>query len=173
MLRLSGHEIIGNKHMKKCFKCNEIKPLIDFYKHKQMSDGYLNKCKECNKTDVKKNYRKNINHYKDYEKKRAMTPKRIKLREDYQKTKAGKESSKKSKKKWEDNNLIKKSASIMVGNAVRDGKLKKEYFCSECGIINVRIHGHHDDYAKPLEVRWLCSKCHIDWHDENGKGKNG
>ncbi len=40
---------------KKCFKCDETKPIEDFYKHHRMKDGHLNKCKKCTRLDVYKN----------------------------------------------------------------------------------------------------------------------
>jgi hypothetical protein len=46
--------------MKKCFKCGIEKELFEFYAHPQMGDGHLNKCKECTKNDVHKDYQKNI-----------------------------------------------------------------------------------------------------------------
>jgi Zn finger protein HypA/HybF involved in hydrogenase expression len=35
--------------------------------------------------------------------------------------------------------------------------------CQECR-RETRLHGHHDDYSKPLKVRWLCPRCHAATH---------
>src|SRR5690606_41644518 len=61
---------------KTCFKCNQTLALSEFYKHSEMADGHLNKCKSCNKKDVADNYRKNKAHYVEYERKRFQTPER-------------------------------------------------------------------------------------------------
>ncbi len=159
--------------MKRCFKCGVLKELKEFYKHSQMADGHVNKCKECNKKDVRDNRELKIDYYTEYERNRANLPHRIKAREDYAKTDGGKIVGIRCKKKWIAENLIKRAASTIVGNAVRDGKLFKPKNCESCGLNNRRIHGHHDDYNYPMTVRWLCPKCHNKWHKENGKGLNG
>ncbi len=47
---------------KVCFRCNVEQPITEYYKHKQMADGHLNKCKVCTKNDsVKRHHEKNQN----------------------------------------------------------------------------------------------------------------
>jgi len=152
--------------MKECFKCLKEKELSEFYKHPQMQDGHVNKCKECNKVDVRVNYIKNISHYSAYEKKRAMIPHRVQARELYQKTDTGKKSMRKSRKKYQDNYPNAYKTKIITGSAIRGGKIIRPDICEECP-SSLGIEGHHDDYNKPLEVRWLCCRCHHLWHKTN------
>lgn len=56
---------------KKCFKCNKVKLLTEFYTHKQMGDGHLNKCKDCTKKDTSERLNKLILDDNFLEKERA------------------------------------------------------------------------------------------------------
>lgn len=149
--------------MKKCFKCGLAKELSEFYKHPKMGDGHLNKCKKCARQDVIKNRMDKVEYYRAYDRYRYETqPQRKELLEKIRKTEAHKISHKKASKKYYSVHLKKRKAHIKFGNALRDGKIKK-HPCEICGSTE-NIQGHHDDYSKPLEVRWLCVKCHNKLH---------
>jgi hypothetical protein len=45
--------------------------------------------------------------------------------------------------------------------AVKSGRLIRPNHCSKCGVI-CKPEGHHEDYSKPLEVQWLCRRCHLE-----------
>jgi len=45
--------------------------------------------------------------------------------------------------------------------AIREGKLK-QIPCVVCR--NPKSEAHHEDYSKPLDVIWLCRRCHRAWH---------
>jgi hypothetical protein len=145
----SANQHIGT-NQKRCFKCGKIKQKHDFYKHPQMADGRLNKCKECTKKDVAENYHEKRDYYAEYERERFKMPHRKKALVGYQ-------------RKRRKANPEKYAAHIAVSNAVRDGKIEKPNKCENCKKM-CRIEGHHDDYGKPLDVKWLCRRCHLAVH---------
>lgn len=132
---------------KQCFKCKKTLPLDSFYKHPQMADGRVNKCKECNKKDVRENRDARIDYYRDYD--RARGP-----RHDNEYL-----------KNYRKMNPIKNRARSLVNYAKKLGHLTVMP-CEVCGETK-HVMAHHCDYAKPLDVMWLCGAHHSEWHKHN------
>lgn len=161
---------------KQCFKCKKTKPISHFYKHSEMADGYLNKCKECTKKEAIENRAKKLEYYREYDRSRANLPHRVKLRDEvYERRKTDPKLKKKcaaNRKAWQERNKEKRAAHILTGSAIKSGKLKKQP-CEVCR--KKKVEAHHDDYSKPLEVRWLCKKHHTEHHkkEREEQRKNG
>ena len=69
-------------------------------------------------------------------------------------------------KAWRAKDPLRTAAHNAVARALRSGKLTKGP-CERAGDdCNGPVHAHHDDYAKPLEVRWFCGKHHHAMHAE-------
>lgn len=132
---------------KRCFKCLCEKPLADFYKHSEMSDGHLNKCKDCTKADVKKHRQEHWESVRAYDRLRASQPSRVATRlrvvSEYNKQFPNR-----------------KRANSAVAHALRSGKLKKQ----PCWVCGGNAVAHHPDYDRPLDVVWLCQPHHKQAH---------
>lgn len=129
---------------KVCFRCKEKKPISAFYRHPQMADGHLNKCKVCARLDVRINREKRRIYYTEKDRERNST------------------------RYFTPRAPHKKRATRKVYEAVKKGLLVRgscELHGSEC---RGRIEGHHDDYRKPLVVRWLCKRHHAAHHAKEG-----
>lgn len=50
----------------------------------------------------------------------------------------------------------------VVQNEIETGRLTRMP-CEVCGETKA-VHAHHDDYSKPLEIRWLCVAHHRQHH---------
>lgn len=128
--------------MKTCFKCKAPKSLDEFYRHPQMGDGYLGKCKECTRADTLRRSQEKPDYIRAYEQKRRDLPHRIALR-------------KRVSTAWLS------SEKTRAHNAVRRALIKgtlTRLSCEMCG--SPKSHAHHDDYSQPLAVIWLCPTHH-------------
>lgn len=60
----------------------------------------------------------------------------------------------------------KKTAYRIYQKALRGKIITRPDSCSACGRGDTPIHGHHEDYSKPLDVKWLCEPCHWRRHKD-------
>lgn len=141
--------------MKYCTTCETEKPKNLFGKRKASKDGLAARCRACQRV---------------YDKARSKDPYRAEARKIYAQTEEGKAAGNKAKSAYRKRFPTKSKAHAKVGYAIRAGNLFKEP-CEVCGSNN-QIHAHHDDYSKPLNIRWFCPQHHRQWHNVNGEGLN-
>jgi len=136
--------------MKRCFKCGIEQPETEFYRHPVM--GRLNKCKACTKRDVRENRARRRQQYIEYDRTRAQSDRRRSLMNEYDRRRRARD-------------VAKVRARSKLRRAIRSGHLERQP-CEVCKTTE-GVQGHHEDYGRPLDVRWLCSKHHREEHAAN------
>jgi len=131
--------------MKKCTLCKNRKALSEFYKDAYRGDGLMTRCKSC---DI---------FYRQA--KRIKNPNTYKLRDSryYQRNKVRK---KIYLEGWRKKNKQKIKCHTAVKIALLKGSLVKQP-CEKCA---AKAEAHHDDYTKPLDVKWFCRRHHAREH---------
>lgn len=147
-----------------CTRCGAEKTPADFPRHKRYVSGRSSVCKVCRAEQArayvrtatgaavtaaaKARYRVSSDgkkHERDYQ--RA-----------YRRTPSGRAAFARADRSRDP---LKVAARKAVYHAVRTGRLVRGR-CEGCGAGPT--HAHHDDYSKPLVVRWFCRLCHDQLH---------
>lgn len=171
-----------------CTGCKIEKNFEEFGKDKKGKFGLNQKCKVCCKARAKLTIRspEAIENQKKYraewqKKKRPILNARLRQRyidnldlsraqgrerqKRYMQTEKGKLKHIEAQKIYEQENPEKIKARSKLQKAISSGKIIRKTNCEIC-FIDCKPHGHHEDYSKPLEVIWMCSKCHL-YHHQN------
>lgn len=137
---------------KRCSKCKEEKLDSDFYQNRRTKDGFSTYCKACQKQQAQDWQRENREHYL------KLTRDRTRERRRKNPGLANREAMERHPKKHR--------ARLTLQKAVATGRLTKPGRCEDCSELTPKhkLHGHHEDHAKPLEVDWLCHGCHVNRH---------
>ena len=109
-----------------CRECGESKPLVDYYTHKAMKDGHLNKCKICVRSRVNTHREKNIETIREYDLEGARNGRVKEIRLKYP---------------------LKYKARGYVANSLSSGKLIRPDSCSSCN-KKCKPEAHHWSYEK-------------------------
>jgi ribosomal protein S27AE len=131
-----------------CARCGETKPHADFPPDQRKRDGIKYVCRDCERESQRQWRGKNAEHL------------RAKARERYRQNR---EAISARNGRYKTANRIKARAHSAIEYALESGRLTRPDSCEQCGGSGT-IHAHHDDYERKLDVRWLCARCHKEFH---------
>lgn len=136
--------------MKICTECKVEKPVSAFSKQTAAKDNLQRWCKTCNRLHQQTPEGKAA-HQKSHKK--------------YYQSEAGKATHRRSSEVQRSAHPDRIKARQTLYHAINSGRIKRPSTCEECSKKRF-VHGHHEDYNKPLDVDWLCIKCHNKLHEE-------
>jgi hypothetical protein len=144
--------------MKTCIRCGIQQSVSEFWRDSSKPDGLRPYCKSC-----EREHKQDKNYYKRYydEHRDSIYAKNAAWH------KKNKHYANETTRLWHKihgkenyrKNKLKIRARIKLCNAVKQGAVLKPSVCSQCGHSGY-IEAHHTDYERPLDVIWLCKKCH-------------
>ena len=140
--------------MRTCTSCGISKNPSLFYKRKSDGDALHTACKECLKAKARANRNAKLDIYRAYDRDRNKSPERKEQTE---------RKTERKNVKWRVEQRHKCKAHRLMWRAIKLGELVKQP-CERCGSLDVE--GHHEDYSKPLEIKWLCIEHHNERHRE-------
>jgi hypothetical protein len=153
-------------NMFKCIGCHKILSTSGFYKEKSKR-GHTHYCRECLK-GIRGKWR--LEHKDEIEQRRiAYLPQHALNMRGYRQSNPEKhrESNRRYFRMHPERRIGKTPEQEKTHNlfksALRSGKLRRPLFCEKCGEFG-NLQGHHSDYSKPLQVEWLCPRCHARLH---------
>jgi ribosomal protein S27AE len=130
-----------------CVRCGRIKPRTEF------KPDWHRVCRACY----------NIQQRAEYKQDSAAREEAIRKCKEYDK--AHREERKIRQRAYDKTrDPLKKRAVRFAQRKIREGKIIRPNTCPRCGSTSRRIEAHHKDYSKPLEVEFLCSRCHKEMH---------
>lgn len=145
-----------------CKSCEREKAAGQFYA------SNLSRCKECVKASVRGNRADKLDYYRSYDRARYRSdPVRKENARKSAASEVGLAAKARATARSKEEEPHKWKARHAVSNAIRDGRLTRGdecFFCKAGG----KLHAHHHDYSKPLDVFWLCPPCHGKLHTING-----
>lgn len=159
---------------KLCPKCGTTKPSDEFKKDKRYADGRAKSCKACSREYARKyrfehpdRVKASVDKYVERHRETIRARGRV-FREqnpDYaqQYRRAHKNKYNELSKQYQKTHPRRVHAWIVAKQAKRAGELIQPERCEICR-NRTALDMHHQDYLLPLDVNWLCRKCHTRVH---------
>ena len=169
--------IAGKPATKNCKHCGVEQSLSDYSPARESKDGHKHTCKACNRLARRHYYAEHTEAQREsgrrYYRRRVQqegasfrAAAAASARRYYRQNTEAVEARKRDRMAAEPD---KTRARRLLRTAVLNGSIREPERCEACEGIG-RVEAHHADYSKPLEVAWLCVRCHRQAHSRYGAG---